>query len=272
MVVVKLTDERWAAESLVSMSPWQRLSAELDQWQALGRAATLWWRDDDAVTATPALEKLLGLQRRHGVPLALATIPAQVQEALACKLEHHPQIAVLQHGYAHANHAGKGERATELGAQRPREVVVEELQKGWRNLRALFAHRLLPVMVPPWNRISPGLYPDLYGLGYRALSCFSPRSHAELDCGLLQSNCHADLIDWRGGRRFRGEDPTLEQICDHLQARRQGRADATEATGILSHHLAHDDDCWRFLDTLLDRCNRHPGARWLEADEACLGQ
>ncbi len=90
--------------------------------------------------------------------------------------------------------------------------------------------------------------------------------------GLLQTNCHADLVDWRHGRRFRGEGPTLEHICAHLQARRAGRVDAGEATGILSHHLVHDDDCWRFLDTLLDRCNRHPGARWLESDEACLAQ
>ena len=84
MVGVKLTDERSSAGSSASMSPWQRLSAELDQWQALGRAATLWWRDDDAETATPALEKLLGLQRRHGVPLALATIPVVVAHQPGC--------------------------------------------------------------------------------------------------------------------------------------------------------------------------------------------
>ena len=254
------------------MSPWERLSAELDQWQALGHVATLWWRDDDAVTATSALDRLLGLQQDRGVPLALAVIPARVQEALACKIEHYPQIAVLQHGYAHKNYAGEGERAIELGGQRPREGVVEELEKGWRTLRAMFADRLLPVMVPPWNRICAELYPDLCGLGFRALSCFSPRPRREAVTGLLQTNCHADLVDWRRDRRFRGEDPTLAQICTHLQARRAGRVDAGEVTGILSHHLVHDDDCWRFLDTLLDECNRHPGARWLETDQACLAQ
>jgi hypothetical protein len=254
------------------MNPWQRLSDELDQWQALGREATLWWRDDDAVTATPALQRLLALQGERGVPLALAVIPAHAQEALAHTLEQHPCIALLQHGYAHDNHAAKGERAIELGGQRRRESLARELQFGWRRLQALFPGRPLPVMVPPWNRISPELFPDLPALGFRALSCFSARIRQQAFAGLLQTNCHADLIDWRRDRRFRGEERTIEQICAHLKARRTARVDAREASGILSHHLMHDDDCWRFLDTLLEHCNRHPAARWLEADEACLAQ
>ncbi len=254
------------------MSPWQRLSAELDQWQAVEKTATLWWRDDDAVTTTAALDRLLALQQDCGVALALAVIPARAEEGLARKLEHCPGIAVLQHGYAHNNYAGEGERAIELGGQRRRDSVVEELQKGWRRLGDLFTHRLLPVMVPPWNRICAELYPDVRGLGFRALSCFAPRARREAVAGLLQSNCHADLIDWRGQRGFRGEGQTLDQICTHLQARRQGSVDGQEATGILSHHLVHDEECWRFLDQLFDTCNRHPGARWLETEQACLAQ
>ena len=254
------------------MNPWQRLSAEFDQWQASDRRATLWWRDDDAAVATPALDRLLALQRDCGVPLALAVIPAKAKESLACKLEHHPQIAVLQHGYAHKNHAREGERAIELGGHRRRDRVVAELDQGWGDLSALFPARLLPVMVPPWNRISPALFPDLRALGFRALSCLAARPRPEVIPGLRQANCHADLIDWRTDRRFRGVERTLDQICTHLEARRRGSADEGEATGILSHHLDHDSDCWRFLDTLLEHCNRHPGARWLAPDEACLSQ
>ena len=268
----KPTDERPRTGWSARLSPWQQLSAELDQWHALGQAASFWWRDDDAVTTTAALDRLLAAQQNCGVPLALAVIPAHVQEALACRLEHCPRVAVLQHGYAHGNHAGEGERAIELGGHRRRDRVVEELQKGWRRLGDLFDQRLLPVMVPPWNRISAELYPDLRGLGFRAVSCFSPRARREAVSGLLQSNCHADLVDWRGHRGFRGEGQTLDQICTHLRARRVGSVDAEEATGILSHHLVHDEDCWRFLDTLLDTCNRHPGAQWLEIEQACLAQ
>lgn len=260
------------AGTTTGMSPWQQLTAELDEWQALGREATFWWRDDDAVTATPALERLLALQRAHGVPLALAVIPARAHAALARALEQQAQIAVLQHGYAHDNHAARGERSIELAGHRRRACVVEELRRGWRNLRALFPGRLLPVMVPPWNRISVGLLPDVRALGFRAVSCFSARPRREALAGLLQTNCHADLIDWRGGRQFRGEGRTIEQICAHLKARRDARVDAREASGILSHHLDHDEACWRFLDTLFEQCSRHPAVRWLEADEACLAQ
>lgn len=260
------------AQARAGMSPWRKLSEELDRWRALGQAATLWWRDDDAVTATPALHRLLDLQRGRGVPLALAVIPAKAQVELAHTLEHGAQVAVLQHGYAHENHAAAGERAIELGGQRSPERVGEELQQGWRILQDLFPGRTLPVIVPPWNRVSPELLALLQALGYRALSCFSARQSREAVPGLLQANCHADIIDWRRGRRFRGEENIIDQICAHLDARRNGRADAREASGILSHHLVHDEDCWRFLDTLFAQCERHPGARWLEAEAACLAR
>jgi len=254
------------------MGPWQRLTAELDHWHGEGRVATLWWRDDDAVAPTPALARLLTVHGRHGVPLALATIPARAQEALANGLEQYPGIAVLQHGYAHEDHSGEGERAIELGGVRRRDRVAAELKQGRDRLRALFPARLLPVMVPPWNRIACELFPDLRALGFRALSRFAPRERREAIAGLLQTNCHADLVDWRGGRGFRGEDRAIDQICSHLRARREGDADGQEATGILSHHLVHDEDCWRFLDALFDLGNHHPGARWLDANEACLAR
>ncbi len=79
-----------------------------------------------------------------------------------------------------------------------------------------------------------------------------------------------DLIDWRGGRRFRGVDRVLEQLCAHLAARREGGVDAAEPSGILTHHLDHDEDCWHFMEALLEHCNDHPGALWLDAEVACL--
>ncbi len=40
--------------------------------------ADFWWRDDDATTRTPALERLLALSTTPRLPLALAVIPAGV--------------------------------------------------------------------------------------------------------------------------------------------------------------------------------------------------
>jgi hypothetical protein len=64
-------------------SAWAMLFAELDAWQAVGRTATLWWRDDDADSATPALHKLLALQQACDVPLALAVVPRKLDASLS---------------------------------------------------------------------------------------------------------------------------------------------------------------------------------------------
>ncbi|MHA1570570.1 MAG: hypothetical protein ACTSWM_02015, partial [Alphaproteobacteria bacterium] len=103
--------------------PWQDLRVELDHWAALGRTVTLWWRDDDAAVPTPELTRLLALQARHNVPLALAVIPHDATDELARQLDRqatltHPP-AVLQHGYAHQNHAPADEKSMELGSHRP---------------------------------------------------------------------------------------------------------------------------------------------------------
>ena len=44
-------------------NPWQKFAAELDRW-APGEA-TFWWRDDDAIAPTTALERLLALPPRN---------------------------------------------------------------------------------------------------------------------------------------------------------------------------------------------------------------
>ena len=88
---------------------WADLVAELDRWGEAGQVATLWWRDDDAVAAAPELDALLRLAGE--VPLGLAVIPADAQPELTAVLAPFPQVAVLQHGWCHANHAASGKRS-----------------------------------------------------------------------------------------------------------------------------------------------------------------
>jgi hypothetical protein len=54
-------------------------------------------------------------------------------------------------------------------------IVLGELGTGWMALERLFGSRVLPVLVPPWNRIAPGLVPALPEIGYRGLSTFGIR-------------------------------------------------------------------------------------------------
>ena len=51
-----------------------------------GRTIAFWWRDDDAETVTPQLERLLELAERHDLPLGLAVVPKGATEALAARL------------------------------------------------------------------------------------------------------------------------------------------------------------------------------------------
>jgi len=247
---------------------WLPLDAELDRWAEAGAPATLWWRDDDVEAHTAALERLLGLVRRHRVMPGLAAIPARVDATLGEALAEHPQVWLLQHGYAHLDHAAAGEKKIELGGRRAPATLRSDLAEGGRFLAALYPGRTLPVLVPPWNRIAPPLLPSLAGLGFRVLSSFGARHAPQAAPGLRQVNVHVDLIDWRGSRGCRTTAALIHDLVAHLAARRAALVDPAEPTGILSHHLVHDAACWEFLDTLFDRTRLHCGARWMGVREA----
>lgn len=244
----------------MSQMAWAALRAELDQWQAQGRSARLWLRDDDAVAPTPALEQLLALARRWQAPVLLAVIPALAQPELVQLLAQEPLITPCQHGYAHTNHAPAGEKKCELGAHRPLAAVLAELRAGQQRLRQLFGTRLAPVLVPPWNRMTPPLLPELPGLGFACLSTFGPPQGAAV-LGLAQRNCDLDIIDWRGTRG--GIDPAQLslRLVAMLAASRETDA---RPIGVLTHHLVHDAVAWGWLEKLLAVINEHPAARCID--------
>lgn len=251
------------------MSDWRPLDQELDRWAAAGRKATLWWRDDDAAAPTAALERLLDLAARSDQPLALAVIPDRAEAALAERLSNQSaDVAVLQHGFAHRNHAPAGEKKCELTAPRQRPETLEELRRGQGILKTLFGARALPVLVPPWNRIAPEMTAALPALGFTGLSTYKARKQPQPGPGLQQVNCHLDILQWRPERRFLGLGEAVALLTDHLRARREGRADPAEPSGILSHHAVHDEAAWAFLEDLLARLARHPAARFLPATAA----
>lgn len=239
---------------------WARLADELDRWAAAGRTATLWWRDDDAGESHPALTRLLALSGALDVPLVLAVVPAWLTPEVAAQLRAAPAgVVVWQHGLAHRNHEptrdaeGRKVKGAELGPARPAAAALADLAAGWPPLVAAVGPRLAPGLVPPWNRIAPAVLAGLPGLGYRLVSAFGPRAAAEPVPGLRQVNCHADPIVWREGRRFAGAAVALERLRGHLADRREGRADAAEPTGLLTHHQAMDEPGWAFLVEALAR-------------------
>lgn len=247
------------------MEPWRALHDELDAWSRDGRTATLWWRDDDATRATPALRRLLALSGDTGTPVALAVIPRDIDGTLGAAIAEHPQAAALQHGWAHANHAPSDQRQEEYGPDRPRAAIVAELAEGWRRISRLPG--ALPAFVAPWNRMDDDLLPDLPSVGLAAVSTLGPRGTAEPAPGVRRTNVHVDIMDWQGGG-FAGDGRAIEQVLDHLATRRCGDVDPDEPTGLMTHHGYHDEACWRFIEALLRTTHSHPAARWVTAREA----
>jgi hypothetical protein len=191
-------------------------------------------------------------------------VPARATTALADRLSGETEVDVLQHGYAHSNHATPPEKKIEIGLQRPAMVTLGELGTGWMALERLFGSRALAVMVPPWNRIAPVLVPTLPEIGYRGLSTFGPRPRVHPVRGLLQVNTHVDLIDWKGGRTFAGEEKVLAGLVTALARARDGGG---EPVGILSHHLAMDAGAWDFLRSLWGRMTKLESLRVRSARE-----
>ena len=241
---------------------WQAFDDEVARWRDAGRRVQLWWRDDDAADVSVALDRLLDLQRQTAVPLALAVVPAQATAALAERLAGAAAIEVLQHGYAHADHALPPDKKSELGVHRPAMLVLGELGTGRMALERLFASRALPVLVPPWNRIAPVLVPALPEIGFTGLSTFNARQRAEPAKGLRQINTHVDVIDWKDSRGFVGQDVALAALVEAL---RQSRSATSEPVGLLSHHLAMDEGAWDFLSSLWGRAIMLPGVELCSA-------
>ncbi len=243
---------------------WGGFSDELARWRDLGRSVDFWWRDDDATTRTASLDRLVALACSARVPLALAVIPQDAQPDLLSGDQ--GAVTVLQHGVAHRNGAAPGEKKTEFPVGESTGAATARLLSGRRRLEDLYGARSIPVLVPPWNRISdPGLVAGLAGSGYLGLSRFGPRAGADRSPGLVQVNTHVDVIDWKAGRGFVGQDAALRQALTHLQARRLGKADIAEATGWLTHHAVHDEPTWAFMQQLVECTAQRSHVVWRSA-------
>ena len=231
-----------------------RFAALLDGAPARSHKIPFWWRDDDATTVTPELERLLALQSRHELPLALAVIPKPADGDLAARLADELRIAVLQHGWQHRNHSPPDEKKMELGGHRPLPLVLEELSEGFERLGVLLPRQFMPVLVPPWNRIAESVLDARHEVGLRGFSAIGPAPRSEAHW----VNTHLDIIDWQTrGPRSRAD--LYAQLCREVEQRLTGDL---EPLGVLTHHLAHQQPSWDFLDELFAFTARHGAVAW----------
>jgi peptidoglycan/xylan/chitin deacetylase (PgdA/CDA1 family) len=234
------------------------LRKTIDDAERQGRKIRLWLRDDDAVEPTGPLERLLELTRIHGIPVTLAVIPKATGDALVSRLKDAPLASVALHGWSHQNHAPTGEKKQELGAHRPAPVVLAELQQGFDKLAKLHSERFVPMLVPPWNRLAPTLWPELPALGLKLLSVFGKEKEGS---PITLMNTHVDIMDWHGTGGARPAADLFAELAGWI-----ARDDRPAAIGILTHHLVHDTAAWEFLEALFAITATHPACEWMRPD------
>jgi hypothetical protein len=232
---------------------WREFEDVLARRRDAGRPVEFWWRDDDAGAVSPEVKRLLRLSKTTTVPLALAVVPEAAEPELFRLL--HAGVSVIQHGTDHRNRAAPGEKKTEYPAGEAIEAALARVSDGFGRLRTFAGARFVPVLAPPWNRVRKDLLKKLPAIGLRGVSTYGARTSAEPAPHLRQVNTHVDIVAWRRGRRFVGEDEALAKAMQHI--------DGDEPLGWLTHHAVHDAAAWEFLERLFTIGD----IRWLSAAE-----
>jgi hypothetical protein len=178
-----------------------------------------------------------------------------------------PNVAVLQHGWRHINHAVAAKKS-EFPATRAAADAAADLTAGAQRLKALFGAQTVPILAPPWNRFAAEFLPLLAPAGIAGLSTMAPGHSGAPPSNVVPVEVHVDLVAWKTGRGFIGTEAALALLVGHLRARRLGRADPVMATGILTHHLVMDRATAAFIEQLLAMIDAHAAARWVTAAEA----
>lgn len=233
---------------------WSPLRRELACWRADGLELPLWWRDDDAIAETPALEQLARLSDALSLPIHLAVIPDGFETSLSDAVSAQSAFIPIIHGWAHHNTAPIDSKKSEFG--HIRSGAKDELEQALAIMQSVFGTRLIRAFVPPWNRLHPTYMQTLADIGYDIASTFQPRKVPNPAPELLQINTHIDPIDWRGTRDLLDPDQIIHATVEQLKERRKGRSDNSEPFGYLTHHLVHTPAIWdfsrAFLSELLD--------------------
>lgn len=225
---------------------WSPLRTALRDAEAAAVLPAIWWRDDDAIAATPALDHLISAAEAAEVPVHLAVVPAMTDPSLRAAITDRPVIPVV-HGWAHRNHAPDGAKKAEFMPFR--DDALRDAGRGLRRLKALLGS-LAPMFVPPWNRIAPEVVAGLADQGYRALSTYTPRTAASV-AGLTVVNTHVDPIAWKAGKGLVDVDTLIGHAAALLVDRANGDADPNEPLGLLTHHLVQDAATWDFCRAFL---------------------
>ena len=174
-----------------------RLDAAARQIEAVN-LPPLFFRADDIGVAGKAFDALCRLFRHHGIPLALAVVPAWLSEARQERLFSAAAVeddlwSWHQHGWRHVNWQKSGKNG-EFGDERPFDRQYNDILQGRQKMELIFGKHFVPIFTPPWNRFSSATVKALRNLGFRGISTYgSPPQGVRIPCDLASLPVHIDL-------------------------------------------------------------------------------
>jgi hypothetical protein len=258
----------------LASSSFPHLNHELTRWKEAGSVPRLWWRDDDAVAVTPALERLQTLAKRFEVNVGLASIPRFAHAELAAFVHENASLSPLCHGLAHMNHAS-ARLPSEFGTQRSLATLERDVSEAYTLYTERFGEHALKVFVPPFNHMTAALIPILKAKGFEGVSSRPTRAERlkvqlakapetlsqwvtsifpplKPDPDFIRADVHIHPIVWSAPIRAASVETCENALVQHLRARRLGLLPVLSPIGFVTHHLDHDEPIWCVVETLLE--------------------
>jgi peptidoglycan/xylan/chitin deacetylase (PgdA/CDA1 family) len=228
----------------------------------------VFFRADDIGAGGHGFRALCALFRQHGVPLALAVVPAWLTETrLAQLFATAPLDEELwgwhQHGWRHVNWQKTGKKS-EFGDQRPLEKQWKDVWQGHMRLMGIFQERLLPVFTPPWNRLSPMTLQVLHQMGFKAVSTTDPLPKTGKNVHRLKNfRIGIDLHTRKNPDGVADYDQLLHELIAAFS--KDG------PVGIMIHHQRMTPFAFAFLDELIRRLQSCGRAEIVSFDDLLQG-
>ena len=212
----------------------------------------VFFRADDIAHIDESFEAMVHIFKKRRAPLALALVPAWLDEpGWLALLELCGDCGLWtwhQHGQAHLNHEVRGKKQ-EFGPARSKNEKESDIARGKAHLSGLLGERLSPIFTPPWNRVDLEALESLKRQGFCAVSRgLRPKTPAVND--LLELPVSVDP--------HTRKETSPAEAWQALEAELVS-ALASGLCGVMLHHKLMNRAALDWLDALLAALDVEPG-------------
>ncbi|MBL8013064.1 MAG: DUF2334 domain-containing protein, partial [Candidatus Omnitrophica bacterium] len=135
----------------------------------------LFIRNDDVWNLDESFKSFFDFMLDQRIPVVYGVIPAMLKDDAAqflrrAKKKSPKLLDIVQHGYAHRNHAPEGEHKYEFGSSRTYVEQLEDISRGMKIMRRSFGEFMTPGFVPSYHAYDTNTIRVLVKLGIPLLS------------------------------------------------------------------------------------------------------